>query len=302
MDLDQLSTFAQIVESGSLTAAARARRRSLPSVSRQLRALEEDLGVTLIRRTTRRLAITPEGRDLYEHAARILREVQAARDGARAGKLRGSLTVSVPVTLGQWLVVPRLGAFLREHPALTLEVRLEDRFSDLVAEGVDLVVRAGGLVPDSTALIATPLASFTRILVASRAYLTAHGTPRDPQALARHDCLVQANAGSSLDRWRLCHGDVDRTVEARSRFSASAPLVLREAAISGAGIAFLPEWLVSDDLAAGRLRRVLGDWRSAEITAQAIYSSSLRASTAVRAFIEAMRQPGAFAARSRSRA
>lgn len=290
MELDELSTFTRIVETGSLTAAARARRRSLPSVSRQLRALEDDLGVTLVRRTTRRLAVTPHGQELYEHAARILREVEAARESARSGRLRGSLTVSVPVTLGQWLVLPRLGPFLRAHPSLRLEVRLEDRLADLIVDGVDLVVRAGSTVPDSTALIAAHLLSFSRVLVASRAYLASRGVPREPRALARHDCLVQAPASGTLDRWLLLRGTEEQLVEVRGRFSSSAPLVLREVALSGAGVALLPDWLVRDDIRAGRLRRVLPRWQTRELSASAIYRSELRSSSAVRAFIATMRE------------
>ncbi len=288
MELLELATYVRIVEAGSLTAAARLTRQSLASVSRQLRALERDLGVELARRTTRHLSITPDGQALYEHAVRALRELESAREGARAGRLRGSLTISVPVTLGQSLVVPRLGVLLQQHPGLRLEVRLEDRLADLTAEGVDLVVRAGRAPPDSSSLIATPLFRFARVAVASPAYLRAHAGPQTVSALARHACLVQLGAAGPVRTWELSREDEQRSVEISGTLAATAPSVLHEAARSGVGIAFLPLWLVEDDLRARRLRRVLPEWSSPLITAWAIYRSQLRASASVRAFLDAM--------------
>jgi DNA-binding transcriptional LysR family regulator len=293
MDLAGLRTFAAVVDAGSLTRAARLTRQSLASVSRQLRALEDEVGVTLARRTTRRLEITAEGRDLHERALRILREAEAALAVGRAGRLRGAMVVSLPVTLGLALIVPRLGPLLRRHSGLQLEVRLEDRLNDLVLEGIDLVVRAGVAPPDSPDLVATPLRRFERILVAASGALSGRAAPREPGGLARLDGLVQASTSGVVDRWRLQRGEEERVVQVPVRLVSTAPLVLLEAARAGVGVALLPDWLVEEDLRAGRLVRLLPGWASRPVTAWAVYRRALRGSPAVRAFLEAVAEEDA---------
>jgi DNA-binding transcriptional LysR family regulator len=290
--LDELTTFARIVESRSLTAAARATRQSVPTVSRQLRALEEELGVVLARRTTRALTVTPEGHDLYEHAARILREVDAARGLARAERLRASLTVSASVTLGQSLVVPRLSAILREHPGLRVALRLEDHLSDFVSDGVDVAIRAGVDAPDSTSVVAVALWRFHRTPVASPAYLAARGAPHDVASLAQHACLVQLGAEGPIQRWRLVRGDDEQVVDVRGPLASTAPMALREAALSGVGVAFLPTWLVRDDVAHDRLREVLPGWASKRVTTWGIYRREARVNPAIRVFLRALGAEG----------
>jgi DNA-binding transcriptional LysR family regulator len=292
MDLTGLRTFAAVVDAGSLTRAARLTRQSLASVSRQLRALEDELGVTLARRTTRRLEITAEGRDLHERAVRILREAEAALAVGQAGRLRGALVVSLPVTLGLALIVPRLGPMLRRHSGLQLEIRLEDRLNDLVLEGIDLVVRAGVAPPDSPDLVATPLRRFERILVAASVALGGRAAPREPGGLARLDGLVQASTSGVVDRWRLHRGEEEQVVQVPVRLVSTAPLVLLEAARAGVGVALLPDWLVEEDLRAGRLLRLLPGWASRPVTAWAVYRQALRGSPAVRAFLEAVAEDG----------
>lgn len=161
MEFAELSTFVKIVELGSLSGAARATGQSLPTVSRQLRSLELELDSELALRTTRRLTVTEAGQRLYEHARRALNELERAKSGAGA-RASEKLVLSVPVTLGQWLVVPQLAKLLTSRPGLRLEVRLEDRLTELLAENVDVVVRAGLTPPDSPDLIAQPLFSFHR--------------------------------------------------------------------------------------------------------------------------------------------
>ena len=286
--LAQMATFVRIVDLGNLSAAARAARLSLPAVSRQLRALEDDLGASLVVRTTRRLKVTEEGRQWYAHCARILGDVAAARAAIGGGDVHGTLTVSVPVSLGLSQVVPRLAALQRGRPGLAIDLRLEDHFVDFVADGVDVIVRGGAPPPDSATVIAHPLLRFPRVAVASPAYLRRRGAPRDPAALAGHDCLVQLGANAPLRTWHLRRGDDERAVDVAGRLRATAPLALREAARAGLGIALLGDWLVADDLARGTLRRVLPAWASPPITAWAIYRVEARSSPRVRAFLDGM--------------
>lgn len=287
--LDRMSTFVRIVDARSLSAAARARGQSLSAVSRQLDALEAELGVQLIARTTRRLHVTEAGRRFYEHCARVLRDVEDARaDMAGPAEVRGSLTVSAPITMGMHHVVPRLSAVVERHPGLALELRLEDRVVDLIADGVDIAVRAGVAPPDSATVCSHPLLTFERVLVASPAYLRRRGALRHPADLARHDALVQRGSTGAAPSWQLVSGEERYEVTVRGALSCQAPLVLRQWAAEGAGVAFLPSWLVEDDIAAGRLRRALPDWSSSPIHAWAIYRVDLRRSPSVRALLEGL--------------
>lgn len=287
--LTQMASFIQVVEAGSLTAAARRERLSVPAVSRQLRALEQELGAALIVRSTRQLRITEAGRLWYERCVRILREIEEARASLLDTRsVRGLLTVSAPVTLGLAHIVPHMPELLRRNPGLSLDLRLEDRFVDLVADGVDVAIRAGAPAPESSSIIAQPLMHFTRIAVASPAYLRKHEEPAEPEALRRHSCLIQSSPSPSTP-WRFSGHGVERAVDVRGPLRSNAPMVLRDAAVAGLGIALLPEWLVVEQLAQQGLRQVLAGWTCAYTSAWAIYRTELRGSERVRTFVQHLR-------------
>lgn len=287
--LAQMATFVRVVDGKSLSAAARAQRLSLPAVSRQLRALEADLGVSLVVRSTRRLHITEAGRQWYEHCVRLLREVDDARSTLKSsGDVRGTLVVSASLAFGSVIIVPRIAKLLDRHPRLEIDLRLEDQLVDLVAEGVDVAIRAGSPPPDSTAFVAYPLFEMERILVAAPRWLKKHGRPREPRQLAGAKALVQVTPRGTLVRWQLRRGEREETIAVESRVRAHSPATLRDLAVAGAGIAYVPTWLVEDDLAARRLRRVLPDWSSPPITAWAVHRTELRGSARVRALLEAL--------------
>lgn len=287
--LDRMATFVRIVEAGSLSAAARKGGVSLAAVSRQLGALEEELGASLIARTTRRLHVTEAGRRWYEHSVRLLRGLEEARaDVADPGDARGALVVSAPVSLGVHCVVPRLPALAVRHPSLAIELRLEDRVVDLLGDGVDVAIRGGVAPPDSAALVSHPLFGSERVVVASPAYLRGRGAIRHPSDLARHDALLQRGPGGAPQSWPLRSADARHDAPVRGRLSCTAPLVLRQWALAGAGMALLPSWLVADDLASGALRRVLSSWSTAPIRSWALYRVDLRRSPKVRALLDAL--------------
>ena len=284
-----MATFVSVVDGKSLSAAARAHRVSLPAVSRQLRALELDLGASLIVRSTRRLHVTDAGRLWYEHCVRVLREVEEARASVRSSKaVRGTLVVSASLTFGSVVVLPRLTKLTERHPHLVIDLRLEDQLVDLVGEGVDVAIRAGTPPPDSTAFVAHPLATMDRFLVAAPRWLRKHGAPREPEQLTSRPCLVQVTLGGAVVKWWLRRGSEDRTIEVRGQLRSNAPIALRDLAVEGAGIAYLPDFLVAGDLAAGRLRRVLPEWSSPPWHATAIHRAELRGAPRLRAFLDAM--------------
>ncbi len=287
--LAQMETFKRVVECKSLSAAARSLGLSLPAVSRQLRTLETELGTSLIARSTRKMNVTDAGREWYAHCVRVLRDVELAKASMRGGaRVNGTLVVSASVTFGSTIVLPRFGALRARYPELSVELRLEDRVVDMIGEGVDLALRAGPPPPDSTAFVAHRVATMRRVLVAAPRWLRKHGRVREPEQLASKDCLVQIALGGELVRWTLHRGSEQRTITVGGQFRTNAPIALRALAVDGLGIALLPDWLVKDDLASERLRRVLPDWSSAPIAAWAIHRAELRGNPRVSAFLDAV--------------
>jgi len=291
--LAQMATFVRIVEGGSLSAAARRLRLSTPAISRQLRALEEELGATLVLRTTRHLKVTDVGRAYYERCVRILREVEEAQTSARqADAVEGRVVVAASVTFGGLRVAPTLPALFAAYPRLRVDLRLEDRLSDVIGDGIDVAIRATTLLPtDSDALIAVPLVSVPRVTVAAPGYLRRRGEPKEPAALARHDALVQVyGSGVPATRWRFARPPREETVQVREVLACNVLAVLRDAAVAGLGVAQLPDWLVAPELAAGSLRAILPQWSCARASVAALYRVELRGAPRVRAFVDHLRR------------
>jgi DNA-binding transcriptional LysR family regulator len=300
--LAQMRTFVGVVDGKSLSTAARAQRLSLPAVSRQLRALETELGVELIARSTRRLRVTDAGQRWYDHSVRILRDVDDARSAIRSNdRARGTLVVSASFAFGTHVIVPRLAKMVERHPELGIDVRLEDHLVDLVGEGVDIAVRAGSPPPDSTAFVAHPILTMHRIVVASPRWLKEHGRPRTPKQLPRSKCLVQVTLRGAIVPWALRREAADEIVAVDGRVRSHTPIVLLDFARAGLGMTYVPEFLVADDLQSGRLERVLPGWASPPISAWAIHRRELRGSPKVQAFLDAMSESSARATVTTSR-
>lgn len=286
--LSQMETFVRVVERGSLSRAAHAQQLSLSAVSRQLAALERDLGVPLIVRTTRSLRLTEAGQQWYAHCVRILGELDTARKAIMSNRVRGRLTVSTSPTMGMHLLVPALPQILARHPELSIDLRMEDRAVDLITDDVDLVVRSGLAIHESASLIARPLLSYARVTVATPGYLRARGTPRTPEALMAHEAVVQLGAHGPLHTWHYERDGDAVSMQVRGRLRLATPAAVFEAARAGIGIAWLPVWLVEEDVASGRLRRVLPKWTSPEAKTWVVYRVEARGSVLIRAFVEAL--------------
>lgn len=263
--LGRAETLVRVVETGSLSKAARARRLSLAAVSRQIASLEAEVGATLLARTTRRLTLTEAGRRFHEHAVRMVHESEAARASVRTERaVRGRLVVVASVTFGTLRIVPELPALLAKHPALDVELRLEDRETDVIGEGVDLAIRANMVLPDSTRLVAQPLATYERVLVGAPSYLRRAGTPRTVAALARHAVVLGTRVASS---WTFG----TETVAVMPRLRIDTMLGIRSAVVGGLGLAILPDFTVHAELAAGTVRRLLPNAPLSKISTHALY-------------------------------
>ena len=283
--LRAMQSFARIVERGSLTAAGESLRVSLPSMVRSLAALEAGLGVRLINRTTRRMALTNEGREYYDCCKRVLAEVEQAESAltARQGTPRGRLRVTASVMLGLMHVAPVLNAFAARHPAINAELVLLDQPLDLVAEGIDLAVRVGRL-PDS-ALVAIPLGVARRMLCASPAYLKRAGTPRSPEELAAHRCVASSGPARAY-QWQLGAGKQAKPVKVRPTFTSNQIAAAIDAAVSGLGIGQFLDYQVQALLASGRLKRVLVDFEPPAQPVNLVHPHARLPSPNVRAFID----------------
>lgn len=263
--LGELVAFVAVSEETSFTRAARRLDRDPTMLSRRVQALERRLGVRLLERTTRSVALTEAGRGYLHRAQAILRAMEEAdREAAdhATGEPRGHLRLALPGSFGRLWLTPAIAAFLKAHPGITIAAEFSNRFVDLVGEGFDLAVRLGALT--DSRLVARKVCDRRRLLCASPRYLARAGTPQRPDDLASHPCLVFSDLPHA-DRWDL----VDRAGR-RRRITATGPLVSDDAevmvaaAIAGLGICLATDWLVGPALGAGDLVQVLGDWEVAD--------------------------------------
>lgn len=281
--LGKAATFVRIVEAGSFSAAARSLRMSLAAVSRQLGALESEVGAKLLVRTTRSLQLTEEGRRFHVHASRLVQEAEAARASVRTdGSLAGPLVVSASVTLGVLRVVPSVRKLTDAHPRLELELRLEDREVDLVSEGVDIAIRAGLALPDTTSLLSQKLATYQRLVVAAPSYLRRRGTPKTIAALAQHAAVIGARSDG---RWTF----PEETVTVRPVLRVSTLLGVREAVLGGTGIAIFPDFVVHEALASGALKALLPDANLKPAIAHALYRAEMRGAARIETMLGHLR-------------
>jgi len=285
--LAQMTTFVRVVEAGSLSAAAVPLGLSLPAVSRQISALEDELGGALLIRTTRRVEVTEAGRRYYEHCLSVLREVDAAQGSVKRGRVvEGTLVVSAPVTFGLARVSPHVPAVLAKHPGLSIDLRIEDRVIDLVGEGVDVAIRTGSPIPDSASVVARRLLTFQRVVVASPKYLRRRGEPHSVEALAKHDAVTHLGPIGRPVPWPFTRDGKEITVEVRGTLRSNAPYAVRDAALAGCGIALLPDWLAAPDVAAGRLKILLREYEAAKVVVSGVHRTEMRGAPRVRALLD----------------
>lgn len=253
MDVLALRIFVEVMRRGSFAAVARDRDLAPSSISRAIATLEDDLGIRLFQRTTRRLAPTEAGRIYFERVEPLIDELERARLMATdvSERPRGTLRVTTPVSFGQVVMIPFLPELMATHPELSVELLMTDAMVDLLAERVDVALRLGRL-PDS-GLTAHRLCDMAFAVCASPAYLERHGRPEAPHDLAQHDCLVFL-MGSHRSRWRFqrARGKITE-VAVHGRCVISNALALRECAVAGMGPVLLPRWAVARELERGAL-------------------------------------------------
>jgi len=264
-DLEGLAIFAKVAELRSFAAAADDLSLSKPTISKAVGRLEERLGARLFNRTSRRLALTDAGRSLLERASRMLAEAEAAESEARAQSAapRGLVRLAVPMSFGLREIAPALPDFFAACPDVSVDLHLSDDVVDLIGDGFDMALRIAAL-PDSS-LLARRLCAVPRVVVASPAYLKAHGEPQHPRDLQSHVCLGYAYLPAP-DIWRFRNqAGEEVSVRPSGPLRANNADALMPALLAGYGLAVQPEFLVRDELAAKTLVAVMGDWALPQI-------------------------------------
>ncbi|GAO21479.1 LysR family transcriptional regulator [Alicycliphilus sp. B1] len=257
--MDELSALVAVAKMGSFVAAGRALERHATIVSKRIASLEHRLGVRLIERTTRQVRLTDAGQQLAGRLGVAANLILDAEKEASVGAvvLRGNLRIALPAAMGRLWLAPLLPFFMQRYPELHVEVNYSERYVDLVAEGYDAALRVGTL--KDSRLLAQRLGQHQRILCTSPAYIERNGVPEQPSQLAEHNCL-EFEGFASFPNWRLSDGSRCETVTARGSMRSNDNAALLEAARAGVGILGAGEWLVTRDIADGRLVRVLPDW------------------------------------------
>jgi DNA-binding transcriptional LysR family regulator len=282
--LSAMQAFARVYETGSFSAAAKRLGLGQPSTSRLVAQLEEHLGTKLLIRSTRGLSPTDAGTRYYEQALRTLEAADLAERAARGagGALSGRLRVSATISLMRRHIIPRLPSFYAAHPALELDLLLDDRDVGLVEEGVEVALRMGKLA--SSGLTARQIGQSRRLVVGATDYFRQHGQPRQPEDLARHDAVIfsRREGGQQL---LLTRAGQTREVTLRPRLRVSVLEGLRAAILAGVGLGVATEWILGAELNDGRLTVALPEWELPPIELWAIFPGGRQASAAARAFV-----------------
>lgn len=286
--MDQLGAmraFIRVVQIGSFSAAARETNTSQATISKRVAALEAQLGVKLMMRTSRDHSLTEAGAEFYEKCVAILTELEEAESDARSrvASPRGLLRVTTAFPLGRLLIAPLLTDFLSRYPEIKLDLALSDSHVDLTREGFDIAIRAQKLQDSS--LNARELFKNPMFLIASPSYLKQHGVPRTPEELVDHNCIVYSEL-STQNSWHFTHENNDISVQVNGNFQCDNGDTILTAAVAGVGFAVLPYWMIKSHLDAGELQVVMSDFQPSTLPVNAVYPHSRYLPLKVRCFID----------------
>ncbi len=284
--LTRMRAFVDVVEAEGYSAAARKIGRSKALLSKYVRELEDDLGALLLNRTTRQFSLTEAGHTYYKRASELIREIDSLRDVVRdsSGDASGRMKLSASRTFADAPIGRSLVDFSLAYPDIKLDVSLDDRFVDLIEEGFDVAIRIARL--DDSSMIARRIAPFRTRICVSPQYLKIHGTPEIPQDLANHPCLIDTN-GRWRTNWPFINKDGETiAVQVDGPIEANSPLLIREAAISGLGIAIIPDFVAAPSIESGELVAILDDWVPGDAGIYAVYPHRRYLPAKVRVFVD----------------
>lgn len=285
--LMQLRVFVRLAERGSFSAVGRDLRVTQSAVSKAVTTLERALGTRLVNRSTRSVSLTDAGSHYYERCQRILADLDEADAAVGDSNLgtSGALKIAAPVPFGLMFVAPRVARFQARHPALKIDLDLNDRPLDLVEENIDVAIRLGHLT--SLGLVARKLGDSPFVAVASPDYLSLRGTPCNPKDLTTHNCLTYTHQANPAV-WTFGGGAAPYSAAVTGNYRSNNLLALKDAAIAGIGIARLPLWMADAEIKAGSLRLVLENFRLPAFGIHAVFPSAKRIPARVKLFVEFM--------------
>ncbi len=283
--LDCIQSFVRVVETGSFSAVARERDTTQPTISKQIAALEDYLDVQLLTRSTRKLQLTQEGARFFEHCQGVLdAAAEAEASVGQRQKPIGTLRVSCPVAFGQHQVMPYVKGFLERYQDIRLDLSLSDRFVDLVEDGTDLAIRIGQV--NDPALIVHRIGLTRRVTVAAKSYFRKRSEPQTPDELVEHNCIVYTRLATG-NEWNFqCPTGGTIQVIVKGNLQVDNSSAIREAVLSGVGIAVCPVWLFGELLTSSCLSVILKDYQPTPLPIHAVYRRGRFVSEKVRCFIE----------------
>jgi len=274
MDLNRAAVFVKVVEEGGFTAAARALELPKSSVSRSVALFEEELGVLLLQRSTRKVELTEAGRQFFDAASRALAGLEDARAAVSdlQGSLSGTVRVTAPEDAGVWILGPIVARFVEQHPGVHVDLLLTGRVVDLAAEGVDFALRASKITDAN--LVARRLAPRDTGLFAAPRYLERRGTPSRPSDLTSHDCVIFRGDRQGRAQWVLTGQAGDELVEVKGRITADDFVFVHQATVCGLGIGLMPKFLAASSVARGELVPVLPKYEGFKGAWHLVYPSA----------------------------
>jgi len=280
-----LPVFVTVVERGGFSPAAKQLNISKSAVSKRITQLEEQLGVKLLHRTTRKLSLTEAGEHYFQHAREAYKAARDAEDAVLQlqGEPQGRLRINTPMAFGRLHIAPMLPAFLKRYPKISIDMQMDDKVVDLVGGGFDITLRTGNLADSS--LIARKLTQLNSVLCASPEYLARQGTPQTLQALTHHNCL-SFSYSDDVRAWHFSKGGETSTIEVTGNFQVNNSEALGEAIVQGVGIGRLPTYVTREDLQSGRLVRLFPEYEMPSRAINAVYLNRQYMPAKVRAFLD----------------
>lgn len=290
--MDQLSAmraFVRVVQTGSFSATGREMNTSQTTISKKVAALEKQVGVKLLARSSRDHALTPVGAKYYQTCVDILSELDEAEAEARSEVTmpKGAIRISAPVAFGRILLAPLMAEFFALYPDIKIDLRLSDQHTDLITEGIDVAIRAKQL-EDST-LIARHLFDNPMLVLAAPSYLEKHGEPKTPEELKQHNCLVYSRM-KDINVWSFTKQGKEHAVAVNGNFQSDNGDVLLEIALIGMGIVILPIWMAESHIKEGRLKQLMHDYAGQNLPFNAVYLQSRYTPLKVRCLVDFLKE------------
>lgn len=268
--IENMRAFLAVAETGSFTKAAQVLGQSTNMVSKRVAALEARLALRLFNRTTRHVGLTETGQSYADDCRRLIEDFDAVERTAMQAHTspQGHLRIAAPISFGELFVSPATADFLAEFPDITADVSLEDRFVDIVAEGYDIAIRIGKL--ENSSVVAKRLASTDLYFCAAPAYLKKRGTPKHPEDITAHECIIDTNVRTG-EQWLFGAGEGERLIKISGRLKVNGAAAVRAALLTGAGIALSPSYVVEEDIQKGDLVRLFADEPAQRVGIYAMY-------------------------------